>query len=227
VQDAAAHRGKSLRFSRDDASARGLVVWGPFSALAPGSYDVTFRLKVADNRETRPIAQVYVGIQEADWRFIARRSVAPSEFLQAGAYQDITVSFGLERFAQNIEFRLDYYGGMAGSWATTDLYADTIVARRQGGLDLPVFAAAFIALVGPTQPLNDSLLIAQDIERAGGLVLTPDEFMAALNPEYMAGLAAQSTDIGAPALAKANRRLREGDYVAALLAARAALRAMR
>ncbi len=232
VQDTAAQRGKSLRFSHDDASARGLVVWGPFSALAPGGYDVTFRLKVADNGETRPIAQVYAGIQEVEWRMLGQRSVAPSDFQQAGQYQDITVSFGLERFAQNVEFRLDYYAGMAGDWATTDLYADTIVARRQGGLDMPVFAAAFIALVGPTQPLNDSLQIAQDIERAGGLVLTPDEFMAALNPEYMASLARQGAAANTPAeyaaaLGEADRRLREGDYLASLLAARAALRAAR
>jgi len=224
VQDTAAHQGKSLRFAPDDAFQPGLVVWGPFSALAPGNYDVTFRLKVADNRDTRPIAQVYVGIQGADWQWVARRYVAPSDLSQAGQFQDISVSFGLARFAQNVEFRIDYYGGMDGDWANTDLHADTIVAKRWGGLDMPVFAAAFIPLVGPTQCMNDALLIAQDIERAGGLVLTPDEFMAALNPEYMASLAAQSTD-AAPASVEAQRQLSQGDYLSALLSARAALRA--
>ncbi len=225
VADADAHAGKALRFSRDDQHPPGLVVWGPYSALAPGDYAVRFRLKVEDSRETEPVAQIYVGVREDQWRFITQRYVSPADFSRAGEYQQFDISFRLDRFTTGIEFRVDYYGGKQGGWASTDLFADYIVAEREGGLDLPVMAGAFIALVGPVQPLDESLEITREFERRGGLVLQPDEFMAALNPEYMIDFATPRLGAGHASLAAARQHLDAGDYLASLLTVRAALRA--
>ena len=227
VQDADANLGQSLRFSAAARPSGGLGVWGPFSALGPGTYDVTYRLKVADNRETRALAQLFVGVQEPAWRFITRRYVAPSEFARAGQYQDLVITFTLDRFTPNVEFRLDYYGGLVGDWASTDLFVDEIVCRRRGGLDLPVMAAVFIPLVGATEPLPPSLAIAEEFEAAGGLVLTPDEFMAALNPEYLIEFATPIVGANHPALVQARAQLRDGRYLESLLTLRGALRTCR
>jgi len=226
VSDAKAHAGKALRFSADDEYPPGLVLWGPYSELAPGDYTVSFALKVASTSETHPVCRVQAGVQEQSWRTFTYSDIAPSDFAQPGEYQEFTLSFHLDRFVTGVEFRINYNGGLPGNWASTDLYADYVVARRQGGLDLPVLAGVFIALVGPVEPLDDSMEITREFERRGGLVLQPDEFMAALNPEYMIEFATGRLGTGHAALASARQLLNSGQYLDSLLAVRAALRSI-
>jgi hypothetical protein len=226
VADPKAHAGKALRFSPHDEYLPGLVLWGPYSELAPGDYIVTFVLKVESALETHTVCRVHAGVQEQGFRDFATRDIAPSDFSQAGEYQEFSLSFHLDRFVTGVEFRVNYNGGMAGNWASTDLYADYVVARREGGLDLPALAGIFIALVGPHQPLDDSMEITREFERRGGLVLHPDEFMAALNPEYMIEFASPRLGANHPALANARQLLNSGRYLDSLLAVRSALRSV-
>jgi hypothetical protein len=221
VLDAGGHLGTSLRFASDDAYSPGLVVWGPFSALGPGTYDVTYRLKVASKSETGIVAQAYVGTADAGWRTLGQRFVRPSDFAQAGQYQDVTVTLTLASVITNVEFRLDYYGGQAG-YATTALYADQIIATRREPLDLPVMSAAFAVpdMQSDTPPLD----IVQQFEAAGGLVLTPDEFIAMLNPEFMIEWATPRLGASHPSLVEARAHLAAGRYMESLLAVRGGLR---
>ena len=221
VDDPAAHLGRSLRFSRQGGTSPGLVLWGPFAALMPGTYDLTYRLKVADNRETSPIARLFVGAGETEWRQFGQRPVAPSDFRQASQYQEMAFSFQLDQPRANVEFRMDYLGGQPGG-ATTDLFADEVIATWRGQRDLPVAAGVFIP---PDQVTNPSRFrLIEDLQRAGALVLTPDEFMAMLNPEYMIEFATPRLGENHPALVQAREHLRNGRFLDSLLAVRAALR---
>ena len=85
-------------------------------------------------------------------------------------------------------------------------------------------AAVFIPLVGPIEPLPPQLAIAEEFEAAGGLVLTPDEFMAALNPEYMLEFATPRLGADHPSLVQAREHLSQGRYFESLLAVRDGLR---
>ena len=55
-------------------------------------------------------------------------------------------------------------------------------------------------------------------------MLTPDEFMAALNPEYMIEFATPIVGANHPALIQARAQLRDGRYLESLLTLRGALR---
>ena len=72
--------------------------------------------------------------------------------------------------------------------------------------------------------LTETPQFAEDFERAGGIVLTPDEFLAALSPEYMIELASPILGSEHPALTEARERLAAGDYFISLVTVRNALR---
>ena len=74
------------------------------------------------------------------------------------------------------------------------------------------------------QKLSDIPEFAEDFEMAGGITLSPDEFMAALNPEYMIGLASSIMGSEHSAIATAEQQLLNGDYLESLLTVRSALR---
>jgi hypothetical protein len=105
------------------------------------------------------------------------------------------------------------------------LYADTIILKSQGGTAMPIALPIFIGLVGPTEPLNEDLrLVTDEFTRRGGLLLTPDEFMAALNPEFMIGWATSMLGSDHPALQKAQGYLTQGQFLQSLVTVREALR---
>lgn len=219
IEDKDAFGGKAVFFSRETASCC-LVVTILEIDLAPGKYVVNFRLKVPDNASAKRVAKVFVGERFAypDWRIIAEQDIAPRDFKRAGQYQNFTLSFVLDRLTTDIEFRIDYYPG------STDMFADFIHASREGGLDLPIFAAVFIGLVLPPQRMTEAPQFAEDLERAGGFTLTPDEFLAALNPEFMIEWATPILGAAHPALVDAKAQLSAGDYFTSLLTVRRALR---
>lgn len=221
VEDADAHGDKAVHFSTEEPVF--VMIGGPFATLAPGNYNLTIRLKVPDNQETDPIAQVYVNAIEQP--AIAAMYIAPSDFAVAGEYQNFTLYFTLDRVTTSIQFGLEYYGGSdppPGDWASTDLFADYILATREGGLDLPVFAGIFQVTTSPGTP--ESLQLAEDLEMAGVLVLSPAEFMAALNPEFMIEWATPILGSEHPALDEARQQLAEGNFLTSLLIIREALR---
>jgi hypothetical protein len=229
ISDTAASGGETLYFSPDFCvNANCLGIWGPRAILPPGDYTVTFHLKVTDNQSASSLAQLFVGrLDGTTWNFLASRYISPSDFTQSGVYQDFNVSFSLDQVTTGIEFRIDDYSGPSpppGVWATTGLYVDTIHSTRQGGLDMPVFAAAFIHLMGPN--LGDTPKLADDLEAAGGLVLHPDEFMAALNPEFMISWAETYLGASHPDLATARTQLTDGKYFQSLMTVRGALQSL-
>ncbi|MCJ7739459.1 MAG: hypothetical protein MUQ10_19460 [Anaerolineae bacterium] len=127
----------------------------------------------------------------------------------------------LDQFATDVSFNIDYYGGTGASPAVK-LHVDTIVAKRQGDLSLPVIAGVFME---PTEiPLQRRLSITDEFERRGGLVLTPDELMATLNPAYMIEWATPIRDSDHPALAEARALLQQDKFFESLSTVRTALR---
>jgi PKD repeat protein len=222
VDDSDAHAGEALVFTALNQRARGLAVWGPFASLAPGEYTVVYRLKVSSNLDNKPLAVLDVGTYDDDWVSFARRSVSPREFSQAGKYQNFTLHFTLDQFVNRVEFRLEYYGGEDGNWAKGDLTADYIIARRVGGLNMPVFGAGFVAMMGSNRLTNLESLTDQ-ITEAGGTVVHPDEYMAALNPEFMLEWAAPILGEDNTQLSLARQKLSRGDYLGSLLTTRLAL----
>ncbi|MFX1255339.1 MAG: hypothetical protein ACFFCZ_27300 [Promethearchaeota archaeon] len=216
IEDLDAHDGKTLFFPQSTTPS-GLIVWGPFASLAPGKYDVTFRLKVSQKQSNTPFAQLYAGIaQSSGWQMLTSKNIAPNDFTSADEYQDFTLSFILNEFTSNVEFRIEYFG-------IRDLFADYIHAIREGGLDLPVFTSVFIPLITSPQPLTETTELADILEQAGAIVLHPDEFMAALNPEFMIDWATPILGADNPKLADAQAQLAAGDYFYSLLTVRDAL----
>ena len=178
-----------------------------------------------DNRETDPIAQIYVNPIEQP--VIAAMYIAPSDFKEAGEYQNFTLHFSLDHVTTGIQFGLNYYGGLnppPGDWASTDLFVDYILAMREGGLDLPVFAGIFQVTTYPGTP--EALQLAENLEMSGVLVLSPEEFMAALNPEFMIDWATPILGFNHSALSETRRQLEMGDYFTSLLTVRNALRTL-
>jgi hypothetical protein len=145
-------------------------------------------------------------------------------FAQAGEWQDFSMTFDLDDFVSEVQLWLDYMGGTPNN-ADVDLDVDTIILRREGGPALPIVAPIFMGLVGPVGPLNEDLrLVTEEFKRGGGILLTPDEFMAALNPEYMIGWATPMLNSNDPALDEAQRLLDDGQFIQSLYAVREALR---
>jgi hypothetical protein len=107
---------------------------------------------------------------------MASREISPSDFASANQYQNFTISFALKNLTSDIQFRIDYYGGLnhpPGEWASTDLYADTITSNRREALDLPLFNGVFINLVqSPPQQLTYAPALGANFERAGACAAT-------------------------------------------------------
>jgi hypothetical protein len=224
VQDADASQGQAALVPREFSNSPSCclaVMPGPMS-LPPGEYTVTFRMKVANNQDTEPFAAIYVGETPRDWRQIEYQSVAPSDFEEADRYQDFTLSFTLERLTPEVEFRIDYWRG------ATELYVDTIHAVRSDGPAMPVFATVLIALMLDPSEFEYQARAPErftvEFERGGGIVLTPDEFMAALNPEFMIDWATPILGSESTALAEARAQLEAGEFLQSLLTVRQALR---
>ncbi len=222
VPDPGADRSQALLFSRQSVSGCCLEVWGPFSFLAPGDYTVAYRLKVTDNTSGTPFTRLFVqGQQEDVERTFSEQNIAPSNFVVAGQYQDFALRFTLDRFATNVEFKINYFGAPEKNPAA-DLSVDYVRAKRQGELNLPLIAGVFV--IPAPGDLEQRLRIAEDFERRGGLVLTPDELMAALSPEYMMAWASPILGADHPALVEAQSLLNQGRYFESLSVVRKTLR---
>jgi hypothetical protein len=94
--------------------------------------------------------------------------------------------------------------------------------RQKGEPKLPVFVCIAVISTPPAQP--EHVQLADDLAAAGALVLHPDEFLAALNPEFMIEWATPRLGAGHPALVEAQRLLDEQRFFESLIAVRVALR---
>jgi len=136
-----------------------------------------------------------------------------------GRYQDFTLTFNLERQSREIDFRIEYADNV------TDLYIDTVTVINKGET-LPFFAPIHLSLMAIERLTEVPRRFAQELELAGGILLTPEEFMAALNPEFMIGLASPLLGSNHPAIVQARQQLSNGKYMNALLTIRGALRGL-
>ncbi|MFZ5519211.1 MAG: YCF48-related protein [Candidatus Zhuqueibacterota bacterium] len=221
IQDDLAYNGQTLFIPMNKASCC-LAANSNAISLPPGDYAVTFRMKVSQNESSEIFAQIYVGQNSVNWQNIAHQFLTPAEFSEPGKYQDFTLNFTLNEFTKDIEFRLDYY--QAGS----DLYIDYIHSSRNQGPILPVFASILIGLIIDPDDMDFQTeapsRFTNAFEDSGGIVLTSDEFVASLNPEYMIKLAESILTANDPLLVQAKSQFSEGDYFSSLISVRSALK---
>lgn len=95
-------------------------IYGPYTYLPPGTYNVTFLIKVNQHEEG------YVGTLDVADEFgmkqIARRDLYGLEF-ESNSWSNITLTFTLNKLRTSIEFRV-FSSGRA------DMYVDCILLRR-------------------------------------------------------------------------------------------------
>lgn len=224
VDDEDASGGRAAFIPREfrDTPGYSLAVYTGTISLAPGTYAASFRMKVPDNQTSEMAAAINVGQNPDDWSDIAYQTISLTDFEQADQYQDFTLSFTLDRLTSGIEFRVHYGDG------STDLYVDYIDVVREDDPALPVFAVALVALMVEPSEMEFQTSAPErfttGFEQAGGIVLTPDEFMAALNPEFMIELATPILGSDHPQLAQARDQLAVGDFLGSLLTVREALK---
>lgn len=224
VQDSAAAGGEALVFTSDQPTG---WIQGPFAELPPGNYTVTFRLKMEDNTSRLPIARLYVGeVRDPPPPPFISREITPRDF-RPGQYQDFTLTFTVREWASRVELGLIPYNGANWSdreYASASLWADSVRLSRQGGLDFPVFSMMALIVTKPVEP--DAPLLIDKMESAGILVLTPDEYLAALNPEYMIEFATSRLGADNKSLAQAQALLKTGKFFESLLTVRNALKSL-
>jgi GxGYxYP putative glycoside hydrolase C-terminal domain/FlgD Ig-like domain/GxGYxYP_N second domain len=191
--------------------------------LAPGDYTATFRLKVSTNEDTNPVANIYLGVSSDDWYHIAGQYIAPADFIQSNVYQDFIIPFTLDTLTSGFECRIDHWMG-----TQTELYADYFKIIRSGGPALPSFRTVLVPLIINVNEMpyqNSAAGRFTDIfESAGGIVLTADEYLAALNPEYMLDLATPILGPGHQVITKAQQELSEKNFLGSLITIREGLR---
>jgi hypothetical protein len=224
VQDPQAQNGQAALFSSDSADYV-QVTTGPLINLAPGEYTATFRFKASDNRSTQDFVDIAIGhmefrgvtAQAYRWHELAHRTIAPRDFPEPDQYQLIEVPFTLDRLTTYVEVLVQHKGAYA------DLTADYYVLTKDDADVFPVFAVVFIPTIATQRITHLPQQFTAEFESADGIVLTPDEFMAALNPEYMIEFATPYLGAGHPAITEAKQQLAEGYYMKSLLTIRKAL----
>ena len=225
VQDVEATEGEALSFSVNSSGYREIIT-GPFIQLPPGGYTALFRLKVADNKSKQDFLKInvshatYTGIASDRTGFVtvAEKTIAPADFNVVNEYVEIRVPFTLDEITGNLEFIVSLKENI-------DLLADQIKIIKDEPDDFPVFASLLIVTTRNeygTQ-IKSPQLFKQKFEQAGGIVLTPEEFMSALNPQYMIELATTILGAGNADLAESKKLLNEGEFYSSLLTVRKAL----
>jgi len=188
--------------------------------FGPGEYVVTYRLKVAGNIDSAPIAYLFAGKNPADWEGIVSEAITPNSFSQPGLYQEHTMEFTLDNLTTNIRVGLDFGSG------ATDLYIDWVRIVNKNGSTYPVNTSIVLDNINwrdPALPGVSRQFIGQ-IEAAGGVVLSPDECLASLNPEYMINLAETMLPPDNPLLVSAKAQFAVKDYFNSLISVRDAIR---
>lgn len=225
VADQEAFGGAALHVPREflNSPSYSLVVYiGPMS-LAPGQYKVSVRMKVAQNVSSGTIARVkmlYRGPNPPAWvNNLPILEVSANDFQAANKYQDFTWRFTVDSLVTELWYWFEYGDG------ATELWLDYAHSVNQDGAELPVTGTIVINNSNPfdrdlrTTPTR----FAEAFAARGGLTLTPDEFIASLNPEIMLDLAKKYIGTN-PDIVDAEQLLSEGKYLQSLLASRRALK---
>ncbi len=224
INDTAAAGDHAVIVKTESISNPGYIFNSDAIVLAPGNYTVAFRMKVSDNQSSDKIVSIFVGKRFAfpDWKVIATKNISPADFSESNQYQDFFFSFTLDTLTPFIQFRVDYGSGEL-EWT-----ADYVRVQKEGEADLPVLATLFIVLTidwAIEKDLNRTVeRFTELFESQGGIVLNPDEYLAALNPEYMIELATPILGLGDSSLIRAKTQLGEKDFYGSLITVRNALK---
>jgi PKD repeat protein len=221
VEDDDAYGGRAAHFFSSDEKWDP-AVFGPGCILTPGTYEATFSMKITDNqpRYGEFCTIMVVESPGIDWSVLGERNLQPTDFNQADEYQNFTLEFTLDHFAVSVEFILSYHPPPSGDPASfPHIYADYIRCKRDGDTGLPKFSAVLTS--GWWEPWAKQL--GKEFSEAGGVVLHTDEYMAALNPEYMVNWATKVLGEDNPELQYARQLLEERDFLSSLIAVRSAL----
>jgi hypothetical protein len=215
----------AIVFHSTDCSNVSGEVSSPLMTLTPGTYTATYHLKVPNSLSQGHVALLKVlELVQGAAQDLAHRWVDTSDFPNAGVYQDFSITFTLTKFVPTIHLWMDYTGGTTGS-ADSDLYLDTITLTRSGGSIFPVFAPVYVGQVSTEPPTNADLqAITTGYEADEVVVLSPDEFIAALNPEFMIEFAIPYLGERHRAIQAARAQLRTGQYFESLYTIREALK---
>lgn len=112
-----------IRATRSPATTARNIWFGPYATLPPGTYTATVRVNVSRanaSAESEPVVLLNVAT-EHNARVIARESVASTD-----GYEDVTLSFTLDRPTSGVEFR----GAWADAAGTVSLESVSVALRR-------------------------------------------------------------------------------------------------
>lgn len=186
--------------------------------LPPGDYQFTVRLKVEDNSGSQVFTNFFVFDLESGLPYF-NLELAGSDFNEANQYQSFTVSFTLDRYTS--EFSV----GMFHNPPQQNMYFDYFRVERTESSTLPHYSSILIDNFGlGVFGLNRRITeLGIELARHGGAVISPEEWFASLNPEYMLPFAQEYLSAGHPALMQAQSQLNDGKYMGALITLRRAL----
>ena len=109
----------------------GYIAFGPYTKLSAGRHQVTFRVKVNALSEDQVVTFDIAG--DKGRRIFAKRDMTAAMFGIANEWQDITLDFTLDETISDMEFRIDYRGGV-------DLFIDYIRHKALDDEPKPVMA---------------------------------------------------------------------------------------
>jgi len=119
LNDPSSPTGKARVGRSLEGQPEGAMVYGPYIDLSPGSYTVSFLLKVNDNRQKIKVATLDVSA-DVGRNIISKMDICPADFNESGVYRWFNISFTLDKPAENVEFRVWFNPGVA------DLYVSQI-----------------------------------------------------------------------------------------------------
>ncbi len=189
------------------AAASGIVI-------QPGSNQVIFRLKIPEVEASESLVRIYIGFDTNGWRELATQTVATSDFSEANEYQDFSIEFLTEELISGAEIRVDYLA------SSTPILIDTIRFTNPD-VRMPVFSLIRMSWDENVARAPDRF--EEPFEQGGGVLLTVDEFMAALNPDFMINFAAERLGSDHAGVVEAAQLLEQGEEFLSLMVVREAL----
>lgn len=118
VLDGMANKGTCL--FRSSSSVASTMWFGPYKSLSAGSYQVSFRMKVADNTSGNTILKIDV-VAATGGVIFSSFELKPNQFYKPNTWQLITIPLELPNDVSNIEFR-----GVAFQPGISDIYFDYV-----------------------------------------------------------------------------------------------------
>lgn len=203
-------------------SGSGLALGSPTMELFQGEYEIRVRLKVPNNSSTTRVVTFAAGDYNNRSRGYASKDIAASDFVYPNSYQEFVLSLTLTQNTTGLGVFLENAAG-------EDIYVDYFKLVNKTLKDFPNFAALFIPLVvDPSEFAGLGKLptrVKQRFEQAGGKVLRTDEFLAALNPQYMLEFAKSRYGATKDFVLRATDQFQRGGYFKSLLTVREGMKA--